>query len=912
MPEIQESLRKLVSDWKDFSGTEKGWSQTFLNQLIGAYTGSPDVMEAGARFEEFGSRDDGSGFMDLYWPEIAIVEMKSPNQSRRLDQHRAQAIDYWRNSSDVEKQIAAPPHLVLCSFHQFEIWEPGRFPTKPVDTFSLEELPDHAESLLFFAGNSPVYGGAGAAVTREAAQHMVSLYFSLLERDAVPAEELRRFIVQTVWALFAEDIGIIEGRPIETIVRALVKDPSRNSAVELADLYRRLNTQDPEKRNRGRATPLPYVNGDLFEEPAEVDLRPDELAHLLVAAEFDWRRLYPTIFGSLLEGCLGHNLRWELGAHYTSEEDIMTIVDPVIVRPWVERIESVTTHKGALKLLDELCKFKVLDPAMGCGNFLAVAYREIKSLEHRLHERIGELAYNEGKQPSMELGLYPISNIQGIEIEPVAVAIARTTLWMTHAIESRRFKNGDQVLPLPSLKNLVCADSLKTPWPSTDCVIGNPPFHGDRNLRSVVGDDYIDWLKSEFGVGVKDHCVYFFLKAHRELRPGNRAGLVSTNTISQGKNRDSSLLVITENGGVITDAVSTQIWSGEAKVHVSITCWIKDSKYSGPFTLNHLSVEGITPSLTAGTSHQATAVLPPNRKVCFQGFLTRGMGFVLNPTEAASLLAAEDESYRDVIVPYINGEDTVRRIDQDPSRWVIDFASMPLEKAQQKYPVALEILRERVLPERLNDPEQLKRWWQFWNVREGLRSAIAPLDRFAVASRVGKRLLLIWAKPDWRPSDACNVFAFADDYWFGVCSSTPHSEWAWATSSTMKGDLRYSPKNVFETFPFPNPNDKQREAIADAARSIVELRRRYCNELQVGLTALYNLVDEGGAVELAEAHLELDNAVLDAYGWSHDLLANPDKLLMHLFELNAAYAKDSSYDPFGKLQQEVGDKLNFE
>lgn len=167
-----------------YQGTERSASQTFLNQLISAYTGANDVLGAGARFEEFGVRDEGSGFMDLYWQDVVIVEMKAPNQSRRLDQHRAQALDYWRNSSDPEKGIAAPPYLVLCSIRQFEIWEPGRFPNSPVDSFSLTELPDRAESLLFLAGRKPLFGGPGAAVTEQAAQHMVELYFSLLERKA--------------------------------------------------------------------------------------------------------------------------------------------------------------------------------------------------------------------------------------------------------------------------------------------------------------------------------------------------------------------------------------------------------------------------------------------------------------------------------------------------------------------------------------------------------------------------------------------------------------------------------------------------------------------------------------------------------------------------------------------------------
>lgn len=898
--DIRSALTDLANRWVAYEGTERSASQTFLNQLIAAYTGSDDVMGAGARFEEFGVRDEGSGFMDLYWRDVVIVEMKAPSQSRRLDQHRAQALDYWRNSADPQKGIAAPPYLVLCSIRQFEIWEPGKYPTAPVDSFSLAELPDRAESLLFLAGRKPLFGGPGAAVTEQAAEHMVKLFFSLLERKAVEPEELRRFVVQTVWALFAEDLGILEGKPLESLIRALLADNTRSTAVELADLYRRLNTKDDERRNRGRQQSVPYVNGDLFAETTEVHLEANELEHLLQASRFDWRHVNPTVFGSLLEGCLGHNHRWELGAHYTSEQDIMTIVEPVIVQPWVKRIEATKNFKEAVKLHDELCQFKVLDPAMGCGNFLSVAYREIRNLELRLHDRMGEHAAKEGAQPLLDMPWYPIHNIQGIEIDPFAVDIAKTTLWMTHALESRRHGLAEPVLPLPSLTSLVCADSLKTEWPTTDAVIGNPPFHGDRNLRKVVGDDYIDWLKQEFGVGVKDHCVYFFIKTHRNLNPGQRAGLVATNTISQTKNRDASLVWIVNEGGTITNAISTKDWSGEAAVDVSIVCWQKDPCDAVGFTLDGRVVSGITPSLTEGLVHREAKKLQANAGQCFTGFYTRGMGFVLTPDEASALIAKGGDSYREVVAPFINGEDMVRRQNQDPSRWVIDMADMPLEIASTRFPLALEILRERVLPERQNDPEQMKRWWQFWNTRMGIRKAVKDLPRFAICGLTGKRLMLSWAEPNWRPSHACGVFAFDDDYNFGVCSSSTHEIWARANSSTLEDRLRYTPSTAFETFPFPHPDNKQAIRISTAAEEITLLRRSACDSIGAGLTKVYNLMDDGGFVELKAAHRELDLAVADAYGWDGAMLDDPVRLLDALFDLNAQRATDPNYAPFGK------------
>ena len=898
--DIRVALLELVERWASYIGTERSASQTFLNQLIAAYTGEKNVLDAGARFEEFGVRDEGSGFMDLYWQDVVIVEMKAPKESRRLDQHRVQALDYWRNSADAQKGIAAPPYLVLCSIRQFEIWEPGRFPNSPVDTFSLTELPDRAESLLFLAGRTPLFGGPGAAVTEQAAQHMVELYFSLFERNAAPPAELRRFVVQTVWTLFAEDIGILEGRPLETLIRALSADKNRSTAVELVDLYRRFNTREQERRNRGRA-PVPYVNGDLFAETSEVHLEANELEHLLQASRFDWRHVNPTVFGSLLEGCLGHNHRWELGAHYTNETDILTIVEPVIVRPWVKRIEATKSSKEAVKLHEELSKFKVLDPAMGCGNFLSVAYREIRKLEDRLHDRMVEHCLSEGRQAPLEMQWYPISNVQGIEIDPFAVDIAKTTLWMTHAIEARRHQHSEPALPLPSLNSLVCADSLKTQWPETDAVIGNPPFHGDRNLRSVVGDDYLEWLKSDFGIGVKDHCVYFFVKTHKQLKPGQRAGLVATNTISQNKNRDASLVWITENNGVITDAISTKPWSGQANVHVSIVCWQRQPADNTSFTLDGNEVIGITPSLKSGEEHRVAQVLLGNKGIAYIGNVVNGDGFLLTEEEATALFKANPSNHL-VVKRYLTGDDLVSRADMKPARWIIDFNTMSLEEAS-KFVEPMKIIREKVKPKRETNNRKRYReiWWQYSEPVPSMRKAIADQPRYGVSCITGKRIHVIWGEPGIVQSHACVIFAISDDYTHGILSSRIHDVWVRGNSSTLEDRLRYTPSTAFETFPFPSPIEKQSERIAIASRKIVETRKKACEQLGKGLTKVYNLMDDGGFVELKAAHRELDLAVADAYGWDSIMLDDSARLLDALFDLNAQCASDPNYKPFANV-----------
>jgi len=530
--EIQAALRRFADGWRDYAGTERAEAQTFLNELLACY--GVDRREVGAQFEY---HRPGAGFMDLHWPEWCIVEMKAPSRAARLSEHYQQVFDYWLSSSDDAEDKAAARYVVLCAFHRFEVWEPGRFPRAPRAVFSLDELPDRYDALAFFAGPAveASFVSHHRSLTRDAAGVLALLFESLSERAAAPVDEIQRFVMQSVWTLFAEDLAMLDGYPLQTIVASLRRDPSRSSAAELGHLFRVLNQKGNHNR-QGTLAGTRYVNGELFARPAEVHLNPAELNMLASACEYDWRQVDPTIFGSLLEGVLGRSRRWALGAHYTHEVDILKIVVPTIVRPWRERIAACTTPTEARELLDELCSFRVLDPAVGCGNFLYVAYRELRSLEHELKERIRTLSADHGLPlPAEPWPYYRLNNLHGFDIENVAVLIARVTLWMGHRQMINLYGDAESPLPLVDLSGIRRVDALGTPWPETDCIVGNPPFLGDRNLRGAFGDAYVNWLITTFGIGLKDFCVYWFRKTQDHLQPGQRAGLVGTNSIAQNR-----------------------------------------------------------------------------------------------------------------------------------------------------------------------------------------------------------------------------------------------------------------------------------------------------------------------------------------------------------------------------------------
>jgi hypothetical protein len=896
--EIQQNLRAFVRRWSTFAGTERSEAQTFVNELFAAY--GQDRRDAGALLEE---RQTTGGIMDLLYPGIAIIEMKAPGEADRLDRHRPQALEYWHHSDDVDAGRPAPPFVVLCAFSRFEIWEPGQYPSAPRAVLSLEELPDQYEALDFLAGRDPLFTGAHRHLTTEAAKAIALLNESLTDRQGADPATVRRFLLQVVWCMFAESLGLLEGHPVERIVTGLLDDPERSSAAELGYLFDVLNSTDQSLRG-GLYAGAPYANGGLFAISTRVHLIHAELEVLATAATFDWREVDPTIFGALMEECLGRARRWELGAHYTHEVDILRIVRPSIVTPWSERIEAAATVGEATDVLAGLCELRVLDPACGCGNFLYVAYRELRALEQRAKARIGELARSSGVAAPIGLPSYPISNLHGIEIDPFAALIARVTLWMGHKLVTDAHGLVEPVLPLVDLSGIQVGDALQTDWPEVDVIIGNPPFQGSQHLRQVLGDEYVAWLQDTFHCGIQDYCVYWFRKAADQIDPGGRVGLVGTNSISQNRARGASLDYVVARGGVIVSALSSEKWPGDAKVHVSIVNWIQaPSTVPTRFVLDDLDVMGITTSLTAEGGLPEVVALPANAGRCFQGPIPVGAGFILDDVEARTLLADGLAPYDRVVRPYLVGEDIAVDPVQRPRRWIIDFASMPLEEAQ-RFPAALAVVEERVRPDRMQNRDRgfRDKWWQFGRPRGEMRQAIGGLPRYLAGTATGKRLLLSWCEPSWCPSNLTNVFAFDDDYAFGVLTSAAHVAWAWHRSSTLKGDLRYTPTTVFASFPWPTPtSDEKRADVTGAAAELFTARQALCTSDQVGLTKLYNTMDDGGYRELAALHARLDHAVAAAYGWPASVSQDRDELVSRLANRNVEIAGGAPYEPFDPL-----------
>ncbi|TAE96688.1 MAG: class I SAM-dependent DNA methyltransferase, partial [Oscillatoriales cyanobacterium] len=593
----------------------------------------------------------------------------------------------------------------------------------------------------------------------------------------------------------------------------------------------------------------------------------------------------PSIFGNIFESALktDKKQRRAYGIHFTTEGDIRRIVLPTISYYWEERIHAANTVAKLQNLHQELGRYRVLDPACGSGNFLYVAYQELKQVEKLLLDKLNLCDGTRGY-----MNLVTPQQFYGMDINSFAVELARVTLMIGRKVAIDNLGLKEPSLPLDTLdKNIVCADALFTDWVKADAIIGNPPFLGGKHMRIALGDEYIDRVFERFP-DVKDSvdfCAYWFRIAHNNLAQHGRAGLVATNSISQGKSRAAALDYVAQNGGHIYAAVSTQPWSGEAKVHVSLINWSKEKPKV--YYLDNLVVSSINSSLQATIDVSQAARLSANLNKCFQGVVPNGKGFIITEQEAKDWIQA-DLNNQKVIKLFSMGANLAKNPNCVPDRWIIDFDDMTIEEASN-YELPFNRLKSTISIERQNNRnEALKlNWWKYEGKRLGMRTTIAPLSNYFTVPRVSKWAVFIPAPVSWLPGDLNIVVASEDFYIFGILTSKVHRFWVKAQSSTLKGDTRYTNTTCFETFPFPQTAAKQLvEEIRGTAVELHEYRTQQMSAKQWGITQLYNKFFEEPTSQLFKLHAKLDRQVIQAYGFT-----DSDNILDQLLALNLELAE---------------------
>ncbi len=869
----------------------------------------------------------------------------------------------YRQLQRYREALNNPPVLVVSDFRTIRVHTNFTNKVSVVHTIGLDDLhePDALEIVRSIFHNPDALEPeiSPNEVTEETAGIFATIARLMRERG-VDSLEVARFLNRLVFCFFAQDVGLLPNRVLSQLCENYHDDPAEFDA-GLRDLFVQMN-----EGGRFGVERIRQFNGDLFREPATVLMTTEELENLAEAPKRNWAHIEPSIFGTLFERAVDPDKQGLVGAQYTSEEDILSVVRPVIINPLLAEWHDVESKVGGLMLLEgqrdekqarqlllkfqgRLSSLRVLDPACGSGNFLYVALRQLHDLEKAVLTLAAELGLRNFLPEVSPEQFY------GIEIDPYASGLARTALWIGHLqwlIENGHQYNREPVLG--SLNTIECRDALiefiepwaegnallepdlsaysaytdedrrelreleevtwpegdallgahnshrEARWPTVDYIVGNPPFLGHFPFREQLGDRYVNAVYDLYGDRIpnsSDLCCYWLEKARAQIADGKakRAGLLATQAIRFQSNRP--VLVNIKESGDIFAAVSDQDWVLDgANVHISIICFDDGSETTR--VLDGERVNNINADLTGGADVTQARHLTENDDLSFMG-VTKVGPFEITGEVAQEMLRQPNvhgKPNSDVIKRWLIGRD-INQVSRD--MWIIDFGVDMSEGDAALYEAPFEYVVANVKPERLqnNRRRYAELWWIHAEARPGMRQALNGLERYIGTSMVSRHRMFAWIDGDVLPDATIIVFASDDDYFFGVLQSRIHTLWAEASGTQLResqSGLRYTPTTCFETFPFPEPTDEQREAIGTAAAELNRLRENWRNPTdmfgnpalnadQLRRRTLTNLYNEY-PTWLAHAHATLDAAVAAAYGWPADLADG--EVLERLLELN--------------------------
>ena len=906
---------EFATKWRGVITGERASAQSHFLDLC-ALLGEPGPTEADASgswyaFEKGAEKlGGGDGFADVWKKGHFAWEYKGKRKD--LKAAYLQLIGY-------KDALENPPLLVVSDLERIEVRTNFTNLSPALYTVTLDDLagPDPSEALrvlraVFTDPEALRPKFSPAQLTEVAARHFAELAVALQARGHEP-ERVAHFLDKLLFCLFAEDTRLLPKDLLERLA-----DATRSKPADFAAALSQLFSTMADGGGMFGVERIEWFNGGLFDSPDVLTLTTSEIGTLLEVSRLDWGRIEPAIFGTLFERGLDPSQRAQLGAHYTSRDDIWRLVEPVVIRPLRREYAAMQTQVTALTeqrdashkrgpdpearrlfeaFLARLRGVRVLDPACGSGNFLYIALRALKDLEL---EAIGWGSLT--LRLPQEFPQVGPEAVMGIEINAYAAELARVTIWigeiqwmLDHGFHYRH----DPILQ--PLQNIATKDALldlldpanrrEAEWPAAEFIVGNPPFLGNRLLRRSLGHEYTEALWAVFKDRLppsSDLCCYWHEKARAQIATGRtrRAGLLATQAIRNEANR--RVLGRINESGAIFYAHSSEPWVlAGAAVHISFVG--QDDGTEPERTLNGCRVESINDDLTSGLDLTRARRLAENRGLGYYADVKAGP-FDITLEIAERLIAASNpdgRSNRDVVRPWVNASDITGR---PRGLWIIDFGVDTSAEEAALYEAPFEWVRRHVHPIRQQTRRGAYRdhWWLHAEPVRGMRAAVEHLPRFIVTPAVSKHRLFVWLPRDTLADHQVVVIARDDDYTFGVLQSRVHEAWALAIGPQLETRPRYPPMTTLESFPFPRPTEDQREVIAVAAVRLVKRRDGWLNPPGVSeadlakrtLTNLYNECPQW----LLDVHRHLDEAVLAAYGWPVDL--PHDQLLSQLLALN--------------------------
>ena len=625
LDEIRRRCTKVVADWAEEPGDERQQAQSFIRDLLGAFgitQTKAALYEKRAKRTSTGRR----GYIDALIPGLALIEMKSAG--RDLEAAEAQALDYMEDLGDIER----PSRVITSDFKTIRILDIEAEDGADTVQFPLEELPLHAEDLAFLAGfQTRAFGSVEQEKASIRAAQIMGRLYSELEKTGYSEHESSVFLVRLLFALYGDDSGMWERDLFYEFLEKRTREDGTDLGAQLVMLFQIMN--QPEAVRPANMDSLlsrfPYVNGGIFGESTSIPYFDSTMRELLIeACMFNWSEISPAIFGSLFQSVKNAKARRQLGEHYTTEINILKTIEPLFLDEL--RTEFKTYYhdvKRLEKLRDEIGQLQIMDPACGCGNFLVVAYRELRQLDLEILKRLEELDPSAGGTLFFERENLNVKleNFAGIEIEEWPARIAQTALYLVDHQANQKLAMSlgapPKTLPLDKVECIHVGNALRTDWeqvfPPSDRVriVGNPPFIG-QYLQGVDQTEDMKLVWGDLYDGYLDYVTGWYKKAADYFRFVNNGqfAFVSTNSITQGQPVPSLFGPLFSNGWRIKFAHQTFSWTSEAADAAAVHCVIigMDKKRRASATLyTYTGIKG-EPTAVPAKNINAYLVDAPN------------------------------------------------------------------------------------------------------------------------------------------------------------------------------------------------------------------------------------------------------------------------------------------------------------
>lgn len=909
--EIKERAVKFSKEWEDTSNEEAD-AKPFLVEFFNVFGISSRKV---ATFEHKVKKlDEHDGYIDLLWKGTILIEMKS--RGKNLDKAYQQAKDYTYGL----KQFELPKYILVSDFNQFRLYD---LDENKEHEFELKDLVNNIHQFGFIAGYQKQSYKAEDPVNIEAAYLMGKLHDALKE-SGYTGHELEKYLVRLLFCLFAEDTTIFEQKAFQEYIENKTNEDGTDLGLHLAQIFQVLNTPY-DKRQLALDESLavfPYVNGQLFSEQLSFASFNTKMRQtLLECCILNWSKISPAIFGSMFQSVMDEKERRNLGAHYTSEKNILKLIKPLFLDKLWQEFETLKTSPNKLKAFHrKIASLRFLDPACGCGNFLVITYRELRMLELAI---LKELQKGQRVLDLESLMQCNVDRFYGIEYEEFPAQIAQVALWLIdhqmNMIISQEFGEYFVRLPLRKSAKIVNGNALQTDWDSIiellpwetkidreqfDYILGNPPFIGKQMQNATQKKDMELIFNGVNGYGNLDYVTAWYIKAAQYLQKHNtdevqtdyktRASFVSTNSVAQG-----------EQVGVLWNemfnryhikihfAHRTFKWNNEAKgnaaVHVVIIGFSNfdaiekliyeyDDIKSEPHVIK---VRNINPYLVEGKD---LYVMSNSNPICNVPKIRFGN----QPIDGGHLLFSEDEK-NDFLIKepnankffrkYVGSHEFINNVNRY-CLWLADAQPTEL-RALPKIIEKLELVKAfRLNSERKETKELANTPSKFAFVSHSdFDYVIIP----SVSSEKRKYIPIGFMPSHVIASNLCLIISNANLFHFGVLTSEMHMAWVKCVCGRMKSDYRYSNSVVYNNYPWPEtPTDKQKEVIEKTAQNVIDTRLLFPES---SLADLYDPLTMPTA--LVKAHQELDKAVDLAY--RPQPFINETKRIEFLFELYDKY-----------------------